>query len=154
MGATRPARMAMTVITTRSSMSVKPAPLRFGDTQHLFDSREARLHFAPAVLPERHHSLPLRELADRARVRRLEEFAFDLLGQNEELENPGAAPVPGLAARRTTVPALEGHLADRLLGEERYGPRIGLVPRATVGAHLPNQPLRHAAFDPRADQFS
>src|SRR6266849_10813023 len=138
MGATRPARMAMTVITTRSSMRVKPCPLRFGHTQHLFHGRETGLHFAPPVLPECHHPLPLREVADRASIRRLEEVALNLLGHGQQLENPGAAPVAGLATRRTALSALEGQLADRLLREKGRCPGIGLVARATVRADLSN----------------
>src|SRR5438034_159043 len=83
-GATSPARIAITVITTRSSMRVKPIAdcglwiadwtrvlrirdpksairncLLVRDTQHLFDRGYSGLHLAPPVAPQRHH--PLRD---------------------------------------------------------------------------------------------
>src|SRR2546425_11575503 len=72
-GATSPARIAITVITTRSSMRVNPRLLRIGDTQHLLDRRDARLHLGPAVLTERPHPLQRGERAQGGWVRAAQE---------------------------------------------------------------------------------
>src|SRR5256885_16507622 len=96
----------MTVITTSSSINVKPwcavrrarlLPLStdpppcivsdraprpaylFGDTQHLFHRGEPGLHLPPPVLPQRDHPLSPSDLAERPRVRTLQERLLDLV---------------------------------------------------------------------------
>src|SRR6266516_5683121 len=120
MGATRPARIAITVITTSSSMSVKPnaeretrsaertvtllfrvptsafrvLPVR--NTKHLLDGGEARLHLPPAVLPQRHHALALAERPEGPGVRGLQQLLLDLLAHDKQLEDPCPPPIAGL----------------------------------------------------------
>src|SRR6266581_9157225 len=98
MGATSPAKIAITVMTTRSSIRVKPVRSDFRHTQHLFDSRDPRLHLAPPVLPERDHPLLSRQLAQRAHGCELQELLLQLLRDDEQLEDPGAAAVARVSA--------------------------------------------------------
>src|SRR5947207_14286774 len=109
--------MAMTVITTSSSIKVKPwcavrrarwLPLSndhtpcigsnrvprtaylFGDTQHLLGRRDPGLYFPPPVLPQRRHALRLSDLADGARVRTLQQRPLDVVRRDEELKQARA----------------------------------------------------------------
>src|SRR5207245_7168046 len=65
-GATSPARIAITEITTSNSMSVNPARLRIRDTQHFLDRGEADLDLGPAVLSQRHEPLLARDVPEPA----------------------------------------------------------------------------------------
>src|SRR5947208_949431 len=107
----------MTVITTSSSMRVNPRLLGIGDTQHLLDRRDARLNLCPAVLTERPHALLRGERAQGGRVGAAQERLLHGFGDDEELENPGAAAVTGPATRGAAPPALQHGILDRVLGE-------------------------------------
>src|SRR5438132_14300908 len=98
--------MAMTVITTRSSMRVKPCS-RLGHTQHLLGRRDPGLHFPPPVLPERRHTLRLRDLAEGAGLRTLQERPLDVVRGDEELKQARATAVSRATAGRAPPPALE-----------------------------------------------
>src|SRR6266487_4534454 len=95
----------MTVMTTSSSMSVKPLLIR--DTQHLFHRGDPSLHLPPAVLPQRHHALALAERAERPGVRGLQQLLLDLLGDDEQLEDPCPPPITGLPASGAAPPPLD-----------------------------------------------
>src|SRR5260370_36387297 len=76
MGATSPARMAITVMTTSSSMREKPR-LVVRDTQHLLDRRDPRGHLGPPVVAARAHALRARDAA---------QFVQRLLGRESVCE--------------------------------------------------------------------
>src|SRR5439155_27383797 len=133
-GATSPARIAIKVITTSSSMRVKPRLLGIGDTQHLLDGRDARLNLCPAVLTERPHALLGRERSQGGRVRAAQERLLHGFADDEELENPGAAAVAGPATRGAAPPVLQHGILDRVLGEERHRPGVRTVALAALGA--------------------
>src|SRR5439155_9164502 len=113
-GATRPARMAMTVITTSSSISVKPS-LVIRDTEHLLDRRDAACDLGPAVLAQSAHALSARDVAQLVERLLRGEGLLELVGDHQQLEQARAAAVPGVAALGTAAAALERLDPDRLL---------------------------------------
>src|SRR5919197_1270024 len=115
-GATSPARMAITVITTSSSMRVKPL-LLIRDTQPLLNRRDPRLHLPPPVPSQCHHPLRDGQLAERAGVRSLQELLLHVFRDDEQLEDPSPATVAGVPARRAPPSPFERELANRLLRE-------------------------------------
>src|SRR5689334_17918904 len=109
MGPTRPARIAMTVITTSSSMRVKPLVRR--NTQHLLHRRDSGLHFHPPVLTQGDHSRRSSQIAQRGERRQVSDGVFNVVSYREELKEPGAAAVTGIAAFTTSFAAIEDDLA-------------------------------------------
>src|ERR671931_481388 len=150
-GATSPARIAITVITTSSSMRVKPR-LLIRDTQHLLDRRDPRLHLAPPIPSQRHPPLRHRKLTERRGIRRLQELLLHLFRDSEQLEDPRPAAVAGVPAPRAPPSPLERELPDRLLRQQRRRPGIGGVPLAAFGARLPDEALREDALERGGDQ--
>src|SRR6266511_5564400 len=96
MGPTSPARMAITVITTSSSISVKP--LVRGDTQDLLHRRDFRLHFHPAVAPHQLHPLFLPQLAEAGERFAGRDGTIQGFGDDEQLEDADATEVAGAVA--------------------------------------------------------
>src|SRR5262245_30747959 len=97
--------MAMTVMTTRSSMSVKP--LVFRDTEHLLDRRDSRLHLGPAVLPQRDHAVRLGEGSQRGLGTSFADRLAHVRRDGQQLEETGAPMVASLAALDAAAAALE-----------------------------------------------
>src|SRR6266568_3775429 len=140
MGATSPARIAMTVMTTRSSIRVKPterrkdgrgmnapfsspfrpsvvpSPLVVSNTQHLLDRRDPRLDLRPSVLAQRAHPLGGRDVPQSSRIGSAEKGLLDLFRDDQQLEDPGSPAIARAAARGAPAAALEHHLLDRLVG--------------------------------------
>src|SRR5690348_17278948 len=143
--------MAITVITTRSSMSVKPSRLRH--TEYLLDRGDASLDLPPAVLPQGCHPLRLRDLPQRAGTRALEKGLLDLVGEDQEFEETGPTAIARMPARRAAVPPLELEAAHGLLREERHGARVWRVPLAALGTDLPHEALGQDALERGRDQI-
>src|SRR3989442_1493394 len=110
--------IAMTVITTRSSIRVNPARL-LADTEDLLNSRDACLDLPPPVLLEGGHALCLCELAERPGVRGPEECLADLLGDHQQLKDAGAPAIPGVPTRGAASAALKHETPHRLLCQQR-----------------------------------
>src|SRR5256885_7876443 len=96
MGPTRPASIAITVITTSNSMRVKPRSVR-RDTQHLLHRRDLGLDLDPTVVPHGLHAFFRRELAQSGERFARRDRAVQVLGDDEELEDAGAAEIAGAA---------------------------------------------------------
>src|SRR6266513_1509716 len=84
-GPTIPARIAITVITTNISMSVKPSVRR--NTQHLLDRRDLGLHLDPAVVFHYLHPLLLRQLPETGERLTRRNRAIHGFGDDEQLED-------------------------------------------------------------------
>src|SRR5258708_32162694 len=151
MGATSPARMAITVMTTSSSMRVKPR-LVVRDTEHLLDRRDPRGHLGPPVVAQRAHALSARDVAQFVQRLLGRESLFELVRHDKQLEQPGPTAVARVTALGATAAALQRLGAHGLLREERHGLRIGLVALTAVGTDPPHQSLAQHTFTSRPDE--
>src|SRR5262245_56606496 len=99
MGVTSEARIAMTVMTTRISMRVKPAregrpPRRdvrsLDNTEHLLDRGDSRLDLGPGVVAQGGHSFGSQPLPNRHQVDPAHELTLEILRDHQILEDPRA----------------------------------------------------------------
>src|SRR5437667_5162045 len=141
MGPTSPARIAITVITTRISMSVKPRSVR-RDTQYLLDRCNLGLHLHPTVVLHRLHAFLSSEIAHASERLACGDGAIHGFRNHEQFENPDAPAETGATAVITAAATDQLPLAFRLSRQEGHDLWIRAVAFAALRTDPPDQSLR------------
>src|SRR5437870_11451506 len=144
MGPTSPASIAITVITTRISMRVKPRSVR-RDTQYLFDRCDLGLHLHPTIMLHGVHAFLRSEIAQASERLARGDGAIHGFRNHEQFENPDP-PAETRAATMIAAAATDQlPLAFRLSGQEGHDLWIRTVPFAALRTDPPDQALRQHA---------
>src|SRR6185436_12426390 len=118
-GAMIPASVAMMAMVTRSSMSVNPARLPttlrsfLDNTKHLLHGGKARFNLRPCVGAERNETVVDGKAAQLGARRLAGDGVLDVVGEDEELEDPDATAETAAAAGGAPGAPRQPHVTHR-----------------------------------------